>query len=104
MEEQFKSWVELHLMPSLQEANIVSKVVTGLDSMLGNLYGIQLESKSIGGHVYFWDTGTINYNLFSFEKEEDIIEEITITNLPKDVDFIIFFRKFIKHIKHSSIS
>jgi hypothetical protein len=98
MKNKFKDWVDNNLVQLLNERKIKNKIVTGSDSMLGGLYGIQLENELIGGHIYFWDSKTINYNLFSFEKEEDIIKEALINDLPEDTDFSEFFTLFIKKL------
>jgi hypothetical protein len=54
------------------------KNISEKDSDFGDIEGIQFDSEQKGGFIYFWSSGYINFHLYDYILDEEIVKDTLI--------------------------
>ncbi len=69
-------WFKSKLVGTLKDKFDI-KYLSESNGDLGELEGVQFDSDSMGGYVYFWSSGYVGYQLMDYKTLDDIFEDTT---------------------------
>ncbi|WP_444959482.1 hypothetical protein [Microbulbifer sp. VVAC002] len=69
-------WINSTLKPCLSN-EFELKFIDEQGGDLGDLYGVQFDSETLGGYVYFWSSGFLGFQLMDYKSEVELVEDTT---------------------------
>lgn len=81
-------WFNGNIKPLLSE-EFELKYVDEKCGDLGDLSGVQFDSDKKGGYVYFWSSGYVGFQLVDYEKEVELVEDVTEEIASRPYDMIL---------------
>lgn len=77
LEKDRIKWIK-DILSKKSDSYPVVKYFSQKNGDFGDFEGVQFDSERKGGHIYFWSSGIINYQIYDYTLERELVEDALI--------------------------